>query len=372
MRRPTDARARWTRPGAEIAQATTTPMTMQARAAFWLRVVGPGLALCVLLGVLAFALERLERRVLGNVVVDALVIALIAGALVRNLRLAPPRVDRGARYASTTVLEVSIVLLGASVVFGEMLGAGAPLLGLIAFSVVGGLVVGWVVGHVVLGLGSKLAVLVGVGGSICGNSAVAATAPAIRASAEDVAAAIGFSALLGIGQILLLPFLVPALGLTHYQYGIVAGISVYAVPQVVAASFAVSTLSGQVATLVKLVRVLFLGPMIVVLRALHGGEPTAASAGPWRRVQRFLPWFIFGFLVLAVLRSVGVVSPDQGATAQQVSKLLFMVAMAGLGLTIDLRAVRAVGPRVLLTALATMSFMLVTGLAGTVLFDLRG
>ncbi len=339
----------------------------------WVSRYGPGLLLCVVLGAGAYAIQEAEKSIIDNAVIDALVIALVAGIAVRNLWGLPKSLDAGAKYASKQVLEASIFLLGASVAFGQIVDAGLTLFLLITFSVVGGLTFAWLVGHLLLGLRSKLAVLVGVGGSICGNSAVAAVAPAIGATADDVAAAIGISAVLGVGQILLLPLLVPGLDLTHYQYGVVAGIAVYAVPQVVAASFAVSNLSGQVATLVKLVRVLFLGPMIIVLGLLHRGSvETPAGRSTMQKVQGFVPWFVAGFLLLAILRSTDVIPADLGSDASTVSKWLFIVAMVGLGLGVDLKNVAAVGPRVALTVLATMGFMIATGLIGTSLFDITG
>ena len=351
----------------------SSPGATASPAISWISRHGRGLALCVVLGAAAYGLDQVERRVIEHAVIDSLVIALVAGIAIRNLVALPKSIDVGAKYASKQVLEASILLLGASVAFGQILEAGGTLFLLITSSVIGGLAVAWTVGHLLLGLRSKLAVLVGVGGSICGNSAVAAVAPAIGATADDVAAAIGISAILGVGQILLLPLLAPALNLTDYQYGVVAGIGVYAVPQVVAASFAVSTLSGQVATLVKLVRVLLLGPMIVVLRLLHRSEVASPSGQtPLQRVRDFVPWFIAGFVLLATLRSTGIISAAQGSDAQSVSKLLFVVAMAGLGLGVDLRNVRAVGARVASTVLATMAFMIAISLAGTALFDLTG
>jgi len=337
----------------------------------WSSKMGPGLALCTAFAVVAYFLDKLERQIVGNAVIDSLVIALVIGITLRNLVNIPKSLDAGAKYASKQVLEASVFLLGAGVAIGTIWDAGLKLFLLIAFSVIGGLTFTWLVGHFVFHLPSKLAVLVGVGQSICGNSAVAAAAPAIGATADDVAAAIGIGAVLGVGQILLLPLLVPGVDLTHYQYGVVAGIAVYAVPQVVAAAFTVSNLSGQVATLVKLVRVLFLGPVIVVLRILHPGQaPTGASA--IGRVQSFVPWFVAGFLLLAALRSSGIISASLGKDAQSVSKWLFITSMVGLGLGVDLKSVRAVGPRVAGTVLASIVFMLFVSLAGTALFDITG
>jgi uncharacterized integral membrane protein (TIGR00698 family) len=346
-------------------QATQTPS--------WLQKMGPGLALSAAVAAGAWVLVELEKVAIDDAVVDALVVAIIAGVLLRNLVALPSNVDAGAKYASKQILEASVFLLGASVDVGQIVEAGLTLFLLITFSVIGGLTFTWLFGHFVMGLGSRLSVLVGVGNSICGNSAVAAVAPAIRATPDEVAAAIGISAIMGVGQILLLPLMVPGFDLTHYQYGIIAGISVYAVPQVVAASFAVSNLSGQVATLVKLVRVLFLGPMIIVLGLLHrDSSDEAPHQTLWEQVKLYIPWFVAGFLLLAALRSFDIIGADLGDDAKTWSKFLFVIAMVGLGLGVDLKKVGAVGPKVAVTVLAAMSFMIVVGTVGTFVLDLKG
>jgi uncharacterized membrane protein YadS len=152
-----------------------------------------------------------------------------------------------------------------------------------------------------------MAVLVACGNAICGNSAIAAVAPIIGATAREVAAAIAFTAVLGVAVVLALPLLVPALGLSATQYGVLAGLSVYAVPQVLAATAPLGSLSMQAGTLVKLLRVLMLGPLVLLLcfgvgrserhgaggagreRPVASGAPAESSRGSssasccWRR-----------------------------------------------------------------------------------------
>ncbi|GAC1515930.1 MAG: hypothetical protein NVS1B4_08480 [Gemmatimonadaceae bacterium] len=100
----------------------------------------------------------------------------------------------------------------------------------------------------------------------------AAVAPIIRADKEHVASSIAFTAIPGVRVSIGLPFLIPPLRLSHYQYGVLTGLTVYAVPQVLAAAFPVSALSGQVGTLVKLVRVLMLGPIVVCFALWHRND----------------------------------------------------------------------------------------------------
>ena len=156
-----------------------------------------------------------------------------------------------------------------------------------------------------LGLPQRMAMLVACGNSICGNSAIAAVAPVIGADGDDVASSIAFTAVLGVIVVLGLPLLVPILDLSLTQYGVLAGLTVYAVPQVLAATLPIGALSNQVGTVVKLVRVLMLGPVVLGLsllsRAGCASEPTRAMrARGWPPLRELVPWFIVGFLVLAL------------------------------------------------------------------------
>ena len=159
-----------------------------------------------------------------------------------------------------------------------------------------------------MGLPARMAVLVAAGNSICGNSAIAAVAPVIGASSKDVASSIAFTAVLGIAVVLLLPLMVPLLGMSQLGYGVLAGLTVYAVPQVLAATAPVGVIAVQMGTLVKLVRVLMLGPLVMGLSVV-AARRMAATGGIRRRmsVNQVVPWFILGFLVLAGLRSLGLV-----------------------------------------------------------------
>ncbi len=305
-----------------------------------------GLAAAALAGAAA------EERVLGQPLIEALVLALLLGVAARNV-LGPATVQAlapGAALAARQVLEVGVALLGAGVSFAEILRAGPALLALVAGGVAAAIGVSFLIGRA-LGLATRLAVLVAVGNSICGNSAIAAVAPVIRAEKRDVASAIGLTAVLGVALVLGLPLLITPLALDYYQYGVLAGMSVYAVPQVVAAAFPVSQLSGEVATLVKLTRVLLLGPVVVVMGLLFRGG--AAKGG----LSTYLPWFVLAFLGLAALRSLGLLPDPLALPAREASRLLTILAMAGLGFGVELAAVRAVGARVGAAVIASLAFL---------------
>lgn len=318
--------------------------------------LAPGLLLAVGVALAARLVAALELRLLGQVVVETLVVAILLGALVRTLRPLPARAEPGVDVAAKPVLELAVLLLGASVDLPLLLRAGPALAVGIVLLVVVGLGAGWGIGRL-FGLPGDLSVLVACGNAICGNSAIAAVAPVIEAERAHVASAIAFTAILGVAMVLVLPLLAAPLGLGDYQYGVLAGLTVYAVPQVLAATFPVSTLSGEVGTLVKLVRVLMLGPVVLFFAVRHARRTRrAASEAAETRVAiaRFVPWFIVGFLVLAGLRSAGLIPASVAAPLKVASTWLTIVAMAALGLGVDVRAVARVGRPVMLTVTASL------------------
>jgi uncharacterized integral membrane protein (TIGR00698 family) len=275
---------------------------------------------------------------------------------VRTVRAPSARATAGVRFAGKELLEAAVFLLGASVDLPLLVRAGPALALGIVLIVVLGLTCSYTLGRA-LGLPQRLAVLVACGNSICGNSAIAAVAPVIDAEPEHVATSIAFTAILGVIVVLGLPMLVHPLGLSLYQYGVLAGLTVYAVPQVLAAAFPVSVLSGQVGTLVKLVRVLMLGP-VVLFFALRHRESHATF-----KLTQLVPWFIVGFLGLAGLRALGAVPAPMAAVAKSFSGWLTIAAMAALGLGVDVRAVSRVGRPVVLTVSASLAVLIVLGVS---------
>lgn len=323
------------------------------------RSVAPGLWLAAGVSVLAWGAERVLVQWVGRAVLEAIVLAIVIGTVIRAVAVRTParagRIEPGAAVASGLLLECSIVLLGAGSDLRALAAAGSSILvgviGIVVLTLGFGTMVGrW------FGLPRSHALLVAVGNAICGNSAISAAAPVVGARREEVASAIAFTAVLGVLVILGLPSLIPLLGLSDHQYGVVAGLTVYAVPQVIAAAYPVSLMAGQTAMLVKLMRVVLLGPVVLVLSLT---EHRAARVNWWRVV----PWYIIGFAVTSALRTLGVIPASAGDAVREVARLLTVMAMAGLGLAVDLAAVRRVGARVGATVVLTLALMLGLSLA---------
>lgn len=320
----------------------------------------PGIALAAAVSLGSVAVARVEESVFGHPIIEALVVAILLGMVVRTLWSPPAAFEAGVRFTGKEVLEVAVFLLGASVDLPLLLEAGPSLVVGIALLVVLGLAASYGMGRA-MGLPHKLAVLVACGNSICGNSAIAAVAPVIRADREHVASSIAFTAILGVVVVVGLPMLIHPLRLSNYQYGVLAGLTVYAVPQVLAAAFPVSVLSGQVGTLVKLVRVLMLGPVVLCIALWHRDEAAGTAPGERARFRltRFVPWFIIGFLALASLRSTGAIPGAWIEPTRSLSTWLTVGAMAALGLGVDLKAITRVGRPVIITVTASLTVLIV-------------
>lgn len=309
----------------------------------------PGLALSVGVAAVAIGLEKIEAHYAGRAWLEALVIAILLGTAVRTFLRPGKRFSKGIGFSAKMILEVAVVLLGASISVSAVIAAGSGLILGIACVVVVAIALSYGIGRV-LKLPHRMAVLVACGNSICGNSAIAATAPVIGAESEDVAASIAFTAILGVVVVLCLPLLVPLLGLSHTQYGVLAGLTVYAVPQVLAATAPVAAISVQLGTLVKLVRVLMLGPVILALAVLAGNKNADAKPGFFQLV----PWFILGFLGMMALHSLHLIPEALLPGIQYASTLLTIISMAALGLGVDVRSVAQAGGRVTLTAVLSL------------------
>jgi uncharacterized integral membrane protein (TIGR00698 family) len=317
----------------------------------------PGMGLAAVIGLLAGFGQGAEESLLGHAVIEALVLAILLGVLYRSARGLSRRLEPGVSFTAKQVLEVAIVLLGASVDLPSLLAAGPALLVAIVLAVLIGISASVAIGRA-MGLNPRLAVLVAVGNSICGNSAIAAVAPVIDAGADDVASSIALTAVIGVGVVLLLPLLIPILGFSFHQYGVLAGMTVYAVPQVLAATFPVSVVSGQIGTLVKLVRVLMLGPVVLFFSLRQPAAARTASTTTWS-ITRYVPWFLVGFVLLAVMRSVGALPVAVADPLREASRWLTVAAMAALGLGVDVRAVAKVGRPVMATVVASLVLLIV-------------
>lgn len=306
----------------------------------------PGLLLCAAISALAHALGTVWPGGPGG-----LALAILAGAALGSLWRPGPFWQPGIRAAAKPVLEFAVMLLGAALDPAALLAQGwifmAAAAALVTFGVVGGYRIGRF-----CGLDGQTAWLVAGGTAICGNSAIAAIAPAIAARPSQIGGAIAFTAFAGIAVVLALPDLARTLDLSAEQAGMLAGLGVYAVPQVLAAAAPFGPAAVALGTLVKLMRVALLAPLVMILAARF------AARGDGRRQALRPPWFLLGFIALAALRGAELLPAPLPLAAQRGAGLLAVLAMAALGLGVDLRQLARGGARLAAAAIGSVLWVL--------------
>ena len=285
-------------------------------------------------------------------------LALIAGMLAKALFWKPNSSSGGLVFAAKTLLRVGIVLLGLRLNFAVLAHSGAQV---VVFDLLM-IIVGIAFIMLVLsraGFEPTLAALAAVGSSICGASAIAAAAPAIRANKETSALAIVVCTLIGTFATFLVIPLQSIAGLAPVKYGILAGATLHEVAQVVAAVTPVPD-AFQTGMAAKLLRVVFLAPVIAVLPWIlqtrsKDKAQTHSDSGP---KPQFLPWYVSGFLLMGLAVTLAGNLPDGmhswvSAAINQLAlptNLLIGTSMAAIGLQVDFALLRQHGPKLMVTA----------------------
>jgi uncharacterized integral membrane protein (TIGR00698 family) len=353
-----------------------TTAVVHGRPNGWRRALscGPGIALTGALAALAIELGKLSWLQANGI--SALTLAIVLGMLVGNTvypRLASACAG-GVIFSKQTLLRAGIILYGLRLTFQDIADVGIS--GVTIDIVVLGstFVLSWWLGTRIFGLDRRTAMLIGAGSSICGAAAVMATEPVVRGRAEQVTVAVSTVVVFGTVDIFLYPAMYHLnsryhlLAMSPTAYGIYAGSTIHEVAQVVAAGRAIADAAANTAVITKMVRVMMLAPFLIILstylsRTPHGGDdvdaPPAGDASPPRASQHpgriVIPWFALGFVAVAGLNSLAVLPHAFVSTAVDVDTGLLAMAMAALGATTHVSAVRTAGIKPL--ALAALLFI---------------
>jgi uncharacterized integral membrane protein (TIGR00698 family) len=304
----------------------------------WFAIV-PGLSLSALLAACALFIADLPR-IRDSLHLSALLIVILLGMILGSLAPMPETATPGLRFAQRPLLRLAVAGLGFRLSLHELWAIGAPALVVVSVSTSAALVFGWWVARR-LGVSEKLGLLLGVGGAICGASAVVAADSVVMGEKRDSALAMGVITLLGTVGIVFYPALYHALGINEFVYGVWNGASLHEMAQVVAAGFGVSEEAARVATVVKLARICLLAPVVLYLGwSLRHHHQAAGKA----KVSP-VPWFLVLFLAFAVVNSFEVLPARWIDAARRVDLWLLCVGMAGVGLQTSFRDLRSAGLR---------------------------
>lgn len=304
----------------------------------------PGFAAALIIA----AISKLIESILPIHLIGASVIALFIGMIINHFWKPNDTFSAGLKFTSKKILKFAIILLGASLNIKIVLEVGKLSLCVMAFTLFTCFGVGYFVGRA-LKINWKLSNLISAGTGICGGSAIAAIAPVIDADDSDIAYAMSATFLFDMAMIVLFPIMGQAMGLSDMAYGLWAGTAVNDTSSVVAAGYAFSEAAGDFATMVKLTRTLSIIPTVIAFALINarikrkeagaGGEAVKAKLG----LTKIIPWFILGFLALAVINSFGVIPQAVSSGMKDVSKFLMVSALAAIGLNTSFKDMKKSG-----------------------------
>ena len=289
-----------------------------------------GIAICFGVALLSILLERL----IPGELLGASIIALFMGTVINSF-FHPKWIKPALKFTSKRILKVAIILLGASLSINTIMSVGKMTFFVMIFTFAMCFGAGFFI-RKLFGLNWKLSNLISAGTGICGGSAVAAIAPVIDADDKDIAFAMSSTFLFDMVMVALYPIMGRALGMTDIAYGIWAGTSVNDTASVVASGYAFSEIAGDFATMVKLTRTIAIIPTVLVFAfigtRMKKKELQAEGGSKKVNIFKIVPWFIGGFLLLAILNSVGVIPVALSQALKGISKLLMVTALAAIGL----------------------------------------
>lgn len=299
----------------------------------------PGWLLLALIAGCSIWLSSLYE-VSGKHPLEASVISIVLGILIRNLRLLPLSCEPGTQ-ASEKLLVFGIVLMGAALDVAQIVAQGIPILVIVLITMVIGYISIYYLGRL-LHLSDAFSILLAVGTTICGTSAIAVTAPLIHSKDEETSYSVATIALWGLVAIFLYPPLARAFSVSDLAFGIFAGTAIHSTPQVVGAGFLYSDLAGKTATAVKLVRNCFMAPLAILIGVWFSKKSVAQNFS-YQQLARSFPWFLFGYFVMAYCNTKGYFTPSGAVAFAEAGKVFILFGMAGVGLNTEISSCRTVG-----------------------------
>jgi uncharacterized integral membrane protein (TIGR00698 family) len=337
----------------------------------------PGLALVAIVAALAIMLGKIGW--FASTGISALTLAIVLGMLVGNTLY--PRVaraaDGGVTFSKQTLLRLGIILYGLRLTFQDIAHVGIAGVAIDSLVLSSTFILSWWMGTRLFGLDRETALLIGAGSAICGAAAVMATEPVVRGRAEQVTIAVSTVVVFGTVAIFLYPaiyhFIIRhhLLAMSSASYGIFAGSTIHEVAQVVAAGRSISEDAANTAVITKMVRVMMLAPFLAILSAVLARTGPGTPTAPGGNVREpnsvrqssgiVIPWFAVGFIGVAACNSLGVLPKTAVAAAVTFDTVILAMAMAALGLTTHVSAVRSAGVKPLALAASLFVWLLFGG-----------
>ncbi len=311
-----------------------------------------GIIYVSVIAVIAYFLDKF----FPNTILDSLgavTLAIIIGIALGNTPWIPSSFEAGVKFSEKKILAAAIALMGLQLNITQLGELGLAIIPVIVIMMAVSISIGIFLGPK-MGVRKNFGALLGIGNAVCGSSAIAALAPLVTDKKEEIGISVGVVNLLGTVGLFILPPLAIALQLDDANSGLLTGGSLQAVGHAVAAGLSVSPEAGEIATLIKMGRVLMLGPAVIILGLVFGKGQSENG----KKAKVNLPGFIIVFTVLMLLNSFVDLPKEFLSTVKTIDKWLLIIAMAAIGNRILFKDLKAQGPKALLLGIIIFIFQL--------------
>lgn len=305
----------------------------------------PGLVVCVIIAVAAQTAAQFVPAV------GSALIAIALGIIAGNTFLGQPVLDKGTKFSESKLLEISIVLTGLTLHLTDIIGVGLGGVGFILIQMTGTIVAACLIGKL-LGFGRRFSLLMSAGNAVCGSSAIGTIAPVVNADSKEKGISITIVNVTGTILMVLLPILAGILyhHETLHTSGLIGG-TLQSIGQVIASAKFVNDDVVEMATVFKIIRIVFLVLVALVFSKINTDDTKpffSARQETGVRVKTGIPWFIIGFFLLSVVTSFGIVPQMVSHGAKLVSNQFEIIALAAIGMRVKFRDLVREGPKAML------------------------
>lgn len=281
-------------------------------------------------------------------ILGQLVIAIIVGMAWRAAFKVQDTWQVGIAFSSKKLLRLGIILLGMRLNLADIYHAGASVFLIAVINLLFTLMVVYGLTKM-LKVDQKLGILTACGTAICGAAAVVAIAPQIKANQKETAVGAAIVALLGTIFTLIYTVLYSILDLTPTEYGIFAGGTLHEIAHVIAAASAGGNEAIDIAVIVKLTRVALLVPVAIIIGIFYRRMDKSEEKKGF--TLSIIPWFILGFLAMSAINSLGIIPANVAQTFVNIAYILIAMAMAGLGLNVEIKTFKELGVKAFIAGL---------------------
>lgn len=295
---------------------------------------------------------------------------IIIGMVIASFLGVKKDFKKGVEFSSKFVLHFSIVLLGASINLSDVFRTGVESFPVIIVGISTSFMVSNIVGKI-LGLNFNMRNLIGAGTGICGGSAIAALSSVIKPKEEEISYSLSIIFLFNILAVFIFPALGRIFNMTQNFFGIFAGSAINDTSSVVAAGYILGDIAGQLATIVKLTRTMAIIPVVLIFSLIISKNRDKSEKVKMKKV---VPWFISGFVLMSLLRTVIEYIPGLNFLKSEITflaeigKFCIVIAISAIGLKTDLKSLKASGTKPFVLGLFTWLAVISSTLLAQILF----